>query len=192
LRSYWRSVRGIVFEPIAYFRAIDPGNGLLAPLTFAIFSTIGPWMILLCVFLGLQVSTDGMYGPVTFYLTGVLGNAVGVLVVLATPILFVALLLFSFVCVFHLVVLLVLRGRSAGFRATFRANAYASVGMLMCYIPFIGGLLFFYGFYLVMVGIRELHSTSTTRAVIITLVSIPITLVMIGYGLGLLGSLLGL
>jgi hypothetical protein len=92
LRSYWRSVRGIVFEPIAYFRAIDPGNGLLAPLTFAIFSTIGPWMILLCVFLGLQVSTDGMYGPVTFYLTGVLGNAVGVLVVLATPILFVALL----------------------------------------------------------------------------------------------------
>jgi hypothetical protein len=185
LRSYWRSVRGIVFEPIAYFRAIDPGNGLLAPLTFAIFSTIGPWMILLCVFLGLQVSTDGMYGPVTFYLTGVL-------VVLATPILFVALLLFSFVCVFHLVVLFVLRGRSASFRATFRANAYASVGMLMCYIPFIGGLLFFYGFYLVMVGIRELHSTSTTRAVIITLVSIPITLVMIGYGLGLLGSLLGL
>ena len=126
MKSYWRSARGIVFEPIAYLRAIDPRNGMLAPLTFAIFSTIGPWMILLFIFLGLQVSTDGLYGPVTFYLTGVL-------VVLATPILFVTLLLLSFVCVSHLVALIVLRGGNAGFRATFRANAYASVGMLLGY-----------------------------------------------------------
>jgi hypothetical protein len=165
-------------------RAIDPRNGVLGPLTFALFSTIGPWMILLCLVLGLQVSTNGLYGPVTFYMTGVL-------VVLATPILLTALLLLSFVCVSHLVVLLVLRGETAGFRATFRANAYASVGMLMGYIPFLGALLLLYGFYIVVVGIRELHSTSTIRTVVITLVSIPLSLIMIGYGLRLLGRLLG-
>jgi hypothetical protein len=43
-----------------------------------------------------------------------------------------------------------------------------------------------------MAGMRELHSTSTIRAVVITLVSIPLTLIMIGYGLRLIGGLLDL
>jgi hypothetical protein len=63
--------------------------------------------------------------------------------------------------------------------------------MLMSYVPIAGGLLWFYGFYLVVVGIREFHSTSTIRAVVVAFVSVPATLIMIGYGLRLLGGLLG-
>ena len=191
VRRYVRSVRRIFSDPVAYFREIDQRNSLLGPLTFAVISTIGPLMVLICLILFLEVVADGIQGLAMFHMSGVFGIALGTLVALVGPALITIVLLLVFSCISHLVVLLVLRRGNAGFRATFRANAYSSLGMLLGYAPVIGGLAFFYGFYLVMVGIREFHFTSTIRAVVVTLVSIPLTLIMIGYGLRLLGSLLG-
>jgi hypothetical protein len=191
VRSHVRSVRRTFSDPVAYFREIDQRNSLLGPLTFAVISTIGPLMVLICLILMLEVATDGIQGLAMFHMSGVFGVALGTLVALAGPVTIIFLLLLIFSSVSHLVVLLVLRRGNAGFRATFRANAYSSLGMLMSYVPIAGGLLWFYGFYLVVVGIREFHSTSTIRAVVVAFVSVPATLIMIGYGLRLLGGLLG-
>ena len=147
---------------------------------FAVVSTVSPLMVLICFGLILRVVADGIRGLAMFHMSGVLGVALVTIV-----------LLLVFSCVSHLVVLLVLRRGHAGFRATFRANAYSSLGVLLSYVPLVGGLLWFYGFYLVVVGIREFHSTSTIRAAVVVFVSVPATLIMIGYGLRLLGSLLG-
>ena len=191
VRSYIRSVRRTFSNPVAYFRAIDPRGGLLGPLIFAVVSTVSPLMVLICLVLILTVVADGIRGLAMFHISGVPGVALGTFVALAGPSLVTIVLLLVFSCVSHLVVLLVLRRGHAGFRATFRANAYSSLGALLSYVPLVGGLLWFYGFYLVVVGIREFHSTSTIRAAVVVFVSVPATLIMIGYGLRLLGSLLG-
>lgn len=190
VRSYIRSVRRTFSEPVTYFRAIDGSNSLLGPLTFAVISTAGPLLIPICLFMSLNVMIDGIQGLAMFQMSGILGIAVGSFVALATPVLIAILLLTVFACVSHLIVLLVLRRGNAGFRATFRANAYSSLGVLLAYVPVVGGLLFFYGFYLIVVGIREFHSASTGRAIVIASISIPITLMLIGFCLFLIGSLL--
>ena len=142
---------------------------MLGPLTFAVVFTIGPLMVLICLLLILNVIGDGIQGLAMFHVSGVFGVALGTFVALAGPTLITILLLLVFSCVSHLVVLLVLRQGNAGFRATFRANAYSSLGVLLSYVPIVGGLLWFYGFYLVVVGIREFHSTSTIRAAVVVL-----------------------
>jgi hypothetical protein len=61
----------------------------------------------------------------------------------------------------HLLVRLVVGATNAGFGATFRVAAYTSVTSLVSWIPFVGGLLALYGIYLAVVGIREMHDTTT-------------------------------
>jgi hypothetical protein len=157
VKSYIRSVRRTFSDPVAYFRVIDPRGSLIGPLAFAVVSTIGPVMVLICLVLILEIAVDGIKGLAMFHMSGLFGVALGTFVALAGPPLIIALVLLIFACVSHLVVLLVLRQGTAEFRATFRANAYSSLGMLLSCVPFVGGLLWFYGFYLLVIGIREFH-----------------------------------
>ena len=58
--------------------------------------------------------------------------------------------------------------------------SYVSVTSLVSWIPFIGGLLGLYGVYQAIVGIREMHSTTTGRAALVVLVPIGLFLVAMG------------
>ena len=108
-------------------------------MTFAVICAAGPLYILIGILMVLSVMIDGIQGLAMFHARGILGVALGVFVALAGPVLITTLLLLFFACVSHAVLLLVLRGDNSGFRATFRANAYSSLGMLLGYIPAIGG-----------------------------------------------------
>jgi len=74
-----------------------------------------------------------------------------------------------------------------GFGTTLRINAYSCAILLLSWIPIVGYLAGLYGSYLVFVGIRELHSTATTRALLAVLVLVIPWL--IGLGLYISGSL---
>jgi hypothetical protein len=91
---------------------------------------------------------------------------VGVLVL--TPIAG-AVVVFLAALVMHLLVALVAGSRHSGFGATFRIVAYSSVTALVGWIPFIGWIASFYRLYLATVGIREMHSTTTGRALLVVL-----------------------
>jgi hypothetical protein len=62
--------------------------------------------------------------------------------------------------------------------------SYTAVTSLVSWIPIIGGLLSLYGIYLSVVGIREIHGTTTGKAVLVVL--IPVILILLLALLGLL------
>jgi hypothetical protein len=99
--------------------------------------------------------------------------------------------LFVMAGIAYLLVILFVGSENSGFRSTFRVVSYVSVTSLVTWIPFIGGLLGLYGLYQAIVGIREMHSTTTGRAALVVLVPIGLFLVAVGLVAGafFLGSL---
>ena len=85
-------------------------------------------------------------------------------IVVVTPVLF-AIGTFIGAGVVQLVVRLVVGAANSGFQATFRVLCYAQAVVLGQWIPVVGFLLNLYVIYLQVVGIREMHETTTGRAV---------------------------
>ena len=89
----------------------------------------------------------------------------------------------------HLLVRLVVGATNAGFGATFRVVAYTSVTSLVSWIPFVGGLLALYGIYLAVVGIREMHNTTTGKALVVVLLPVIVIVVLALLGLLVAGAI---
>jgi len=76
----------------------------------------------------------------------------------------------------HLFVWVFVRSRNAGLGATLKANCYASAAVLFAWVPAAGLLASAYVLYLTLVGLRELHSTSSAQALLAVLPAITLTL----------------
>ena len=79
----------------------------------------------------------------------------------------------------HLLVILVVGSGHSGFGATFRIVAYSSVTSLVGWIPFIGWIASLYRLYLATVGIREMHATTTGKALLVVLLPAILILVLV-------------
>jgi hypothetical protein len=79
----------------------------------------------------------------------------------------------------HLLVILVVGSGHSGFGATFRIVAYSSVTSLLGWIPFIGWIFSLYRLYLATVGTREMHATTTGRALLVVLLPAILILVLV-------------
>jgi hypothetical protein len=69
----------------------------------------------------------------------------------------------------RMLVILVMGSGHSGFGATFRIVAYSSVTSLAGWIPFVGWIFSLYRLYLATVGIREMHATTTGKALMVLL-----------------------
>jgi hypothetical protein len=85
----------------------------------------------------------------------------------------------------HLLVILVVGSGHSGFGATFRIAAYSSVTSLAGRVPFVGWVFSLYRLYLATVGIREMHATTTGKALLVVLPAILV--LVIGRGGGRVG-----
>lgn len=172
--SFTDVVRRVVTRPAEFFSGIPRRGNYLAPLVFALIcieiSTI------LGGLLRLAWQTETM-GGVRFQ-----GIAYGfgdyIADVILTPI-GAAIGLFIFAGIAHLLVMLFVGGSNSGYESTFRVVAYVSVTSLVNWIPLIGGLLALYGLYLAVVGLREIHSTTTGRAALVVLLPIAVILFVV-------------
>jgi hypothetical protein len=88
----------------------------------------------------------------------------------------------------HLLVMLVVGTTRSGFGATFRVASYTTVTSLVSWIPIIGWLLSLYGIYLSVVGIREMHGTTTGKAVLVVLIPVIVVVVLALLGLLVAGA----
>ena len=93
----------------------------------------------------------------------------------------VAIGLFIGASILHLLVMLLVRATNAGFEATFIVGAYASVTQVVGWlsvIPILGILIGLVvglcGLFLGVVGIGEVHSTTTGRAALVVLIPIAV------------------
>ena len=185
LESFADTVRRVVLQPVGFFAALPRRGSLLNPLIFALICTeisaiLGGILRLAGVgegFVagyGLQVPENQDFGEfIGSVIFAPIGGVIGVFVVAGIG---------------QLVVRLVVGATNSGFGATFRVASYTGVTSLVSWIPIIGGILALYGIYLAVVGIREMHETTTGKAVLVVLIPAIVVVVLALLGLLVVGA----
>ena len=174
VNSFTDVVRRVLLQPAAFFAGLPRQGSFVGPLVFALIC-----VEVSAILIGLLTFVD-VPGGIT-WLFGARGDQgflafLGGLVI--TPIAG-AVGIFLSALVTHLLVILVVGPGHSGFGATFRIVSYSSVTGLLGWIPFIGWIFSLYRLYLATVGIREMHSTTTGRALLVVLLPAILILVLV-------------
>lgn len=169
--SFIATAREIVLNPVGFFRGVRKQGDFLNPLIFAVICALISGIL------------GGILGFLINLITGNgIGSAFGGLfgTIILTPI-FTAIGLFIGAAIYHLLVFLLVKPSNAGFEATFRVVAYVSVLQLVTWlaaIPILGLLVLvavlIYNVVLSVLGIREVHATTTGRAAAVVLIPVAI------------------
>ena len=166
VQSFINAVRGVVTAPVGFFRGIRREGDFVNPLIFAIIcyevsAILGGLLSLVGVGMG---DAQGFGSFLIGIILAPIGAAIG---------------LFIGAGILHLLVMLIVGSRNSGFEGTFRVSAYSSVTSLVSWIPIIGLIASLYGIYLAIVGIREVHNTTTGRAAIVVLIPAVVVLLLV-------------
>jgi hypothetical protein len=177
--SFVSSSRSLITEPVNYFRGLPRGGSIVNALVFALVWTLLSTLVSALISLPFSMLAGAQEGG-----AGGIGSALGsgilslflglILAAVLTPI-----FLFVWAGILHLFVLLFVKPNS-GFVATFKAASYPSVVSIVTWIPLLGPLIgLVWGVVLCVLGIRELHSTTTGRAAAVVLLPTAVFLLLV-------------
>ncbi len=165
--SFVQTAREIIFNPVGFFSRTRRQGDFVNPLLFAVICAVISGLLAGIIGLLISLATGNGIGSA-------FGGLFGALII--TPIV-TAIGLFVWAAIYHLLVVLIIKPSHAGYEATFRVVAYASVLQLVSWlaaIPILGILVLIaiviYGVVLSVLGIREIHSTTTGRAAAVVLI----------------------
>src|SRR5215212_9557708 len=162
VQSFVSTVQNVVLRPADFFRGILRQGDFINPLIFAIICY--EVSAILGGIIGLAFRSQGFGG----FIGGIILAPIGT-----------AIVLFIGAGILHLLVMVIVGSRNSGYEATFRVGAYAAVTSLVSWIPFIGWILSLYGIYLAIVGIREVHGTTTGKAALVVLIPAAVVLLLV-------------
>lgn len=167
--SFIATVRGVVLNPVGFYRGMQKSGDFINPLVFALICVLVASVIggIIGALFSVAVGSQGVGGALVGFVVGIIRD-----LIIAVIGLFVG------AGILHLLAILFLRPNHAGYEATFRVGAYAYVVYLVSWIPIIGWLLSLYSIYLAIVGIREVHNTTTGKAALIVLIPVAVVLVL--------------
>jgi hypothetical protein len=175
VQSFISTVQRVVTQPADFFRGILRQGDYLNPLIFAIICyevfTILAGLFSLAGISGQQ----GFGGFIISLILAPIGAAIG---------------LFIGAGIIHLLVMVIVGSRNSGYEATFRVAAYSTVVNLVSWIPFIVWIASLYGIYLAIVGIREVHNTTTGKAALVVLIPAAVILLLVLILVALIGAAL--
>jgi hypothetical protein len=171
-------VRRVVLRPAGFFSNLPRGGNLLNPLLFALIcieiSAVLAWLLVL---VGVQNNPGFNPNPQNLGVPSVYGSASPVVSVILAPIGgTIGIILAALIQ--QLLVRLIVGARNSGYGATLKVASYTQVTSLVNWIPVIGPLLALYGIYLSIVGIREVHQTTTGRAALVVLIPFVVALLV--------------
>jgi hypothetical protein len=172
--SFVDVLRRVVFQPSAFFAGLPRQGSLLSPLVFALVCTeISVLLVGLLTFLDVPGGVTWLFGArgnqgFLAFLGGlVIAPIAGTVGVFLTAL------------VTHLLVILVVGSGHSGFGATFRIVSYSSVTSLLGWLPFFGWIFSLYRLFLATVGIREMHATTTGKALLIVVLPAIVILILV-------------
>jgi hypothetical protein len=164
VQTFISTVQSIVLQPVDFFRGILRQGDFINPLIFAIIC-----YEVSAILGGIIAVAFGARGFGGFISTIILGPIIA------------AVVLFIWAGLIHLLVMLIVGSRNGGYEATFRVFAYAAVTQLVSWlsaIPILGILISIaiavYGVFLSVVGIREVHTTTTGKAALVVLIPVGV------------------
>ena len=175
VQSFINAVRGVVTAPVGFFRGIRRQGDFVNPLIFAIIcyevsAILGGLLGLVGVGMG---DAQGFGSFLIGIILAPIGAAIG---------------LFIGAGILHLLVMLIVGSRNAGYEGTFRVGAYSAVTTLVSWIPIIGLIASLYGIYLAIMGIREVHNTSTGKAAIVVLIPAVVVFLLVVLIIAVIGA----
>lgn len=164
VQSFISAVQRVVRQPVDFFRGLRRQGDFVNPLIFAIICY--EVSAILGGVIALALGAQGFGGFLTSIILAPIGAAIG---------------LFIGAGIFHLLVMLIVGSPNAGYEGTFRVGAYVAVTQLVSWlaaIPILGALVgilvFFYSIFLGILGIREVHSTTTGKAALVVLIPVVV------------------
>jgi hypothetical protein len=175
VQSFINAVRGVVTAPVGFFRGIRRQGDFVNPLIFAIIcyevsAILGGLLSLVGVSMG---DTRSFVSFLIGIILAPIGAAIG---------------LFIGAGILHLLVMLIVGSRNSGYEGTFRVGAYSAVTTLVSWIPIIGWIASLYGIYLAIVGIREVHNTTTGRAALVVLIPAVVVFLLVLLIIAVIGA----
>lgn len=179
MRSFASTVRGVLFEPVRFFRGLPRRGRALNPVIFtlvcALISVPLAFLVAPLDPLGRDDMTD-LRDSLARLVAEPGGSVVAVIVLVLAVLILAPLLallnLYISAAIYHILVWIFARPTESGFEATLRVVAYTSAIDLLTWIPVVGLLASLYGLYLAFVGIREMHETTTGRA--LAVIALPV------------------
>ena len=177
LNSFIEVVRRVVLQPVRFFAGVPRTGSLLSPLVFALVCVvISAILSAVLVIAGVQPNPGFNPNPQNV-LPSIFAPGSALLGIVFAPI-GGAIGLFVIAAIQQLLVRLIVGESNSGFGATFRVASYTQVTSLVNWIPIIGPLVALYGLYLSVVGIREMHATTTGKAILVVLIPFAVVLVV--------------
>jgi hypothetical protein len=177
VNSFVEVVRRVVLQPVRFFAEVPRSGSLLNPLVFALVCVVVSALLsAVLVLAGVQPNPGFNPNPQNA-IPSVFAPGSALLGVLFAPI-GGAIGLFVAAAIQQLLVRLVVGENNYGFASTFRVASYTQVTSLVNWIPIIGPLVALYGLYLSIVGIREMHATTTGKAALVVLIPFVVVLVV--------------
>lgn len=165
VQSFIATVQAVVLRPAEFFRGILRRGDFLNPLIFALICVLVSAVLggIIGFLFSIGVADQGVIGAFFGFIFSIIRSLIGV-----------AIVLFIGAGIWHLLVVLFVKPTNSGYEATFRVAAYSAVVYLVSWIPVIGWILSLYGIYLGIVGIREVHGTTTGKAALVVLIPIVV------------------
>ena len=173
-----------IFDPANFFKRVPPEGGISSAFLYAmIIGMIGVCFNIFWEFIfrfaGIRSwirNEQFEYFEKSWFL---------LLMLVISPIL-ITLALFVGAGIYHML-LWILRGANRGYEATFKALSYSYGPNIFIVIPFCGGLIAgLWSIVLMVIGLRELHKTTTAKALIAVLLPF-----IICCGLGVVIAIIG-
>ncbi len=188
--SFISTTRQALLQPAGFFRSINKSGDWINPILFAII-----WYEIAAVLGGL---IGLIFGSVSSLGSGGAGEqaagvatSFGVFIVglIVAPFI-AAIILFVMAGLRHVLILLFV-GQNAGFEATLRVQAYTFSTRIVWWIPILGPLVgFVYGLFLSVVGIRDVHGTTTGKAALVVLIPGAVVFVLVAILAALFGAVI--
>ncbi len=172
VQSFVDTVRDLVTQPANFFSNMGRRGDFVNPLVFA---------LICAVFAAVIGGFLGVLGALVGIGNNGIGAAIGGLVasIFLTPI-FAAIGLFIGAGILHLLVMLIIKPATTGYEATFRIASYSYVAQLVGWIPFLGPILAaIASIFLLVIGVREVHSTTTGKAALVVLIPAAVVLLIV-------------
>jgi hypothetical protein len=187
INSFVDVARRVVLQPVRFFAGLPRDRNFVSPLLFALIcieiSAILGWLLVIS---GVGTSPGFNPNPQNAGLPSVVAPGSPVASIILAPI-GGAIGIILVALVQQLLVRLIVGARNSGFEATFRVASYTQVTSLVNWIPVVGPLLALYGIYLSIVGIREMHGTTTGKAALVVLIPFIVALLLALLALAVVG-----
>lgn len=160
LGAFFQTGMNCVLTPTKFFSILPRDTGFLNPVLFGVFSVV---MSAVLAYAWSSLLSRGGGGLFAF-LFGMIFVIIGAFII-------VPIGLFVWSGILHLCLLLV-GGANEGYEGTFRVVSYSSVTSLFNAIPVAGTIASLWGIVLTVIGLREVHNTSTGKSVAAVLIPV--------------------